>query len=104
MVVDHKPVTTDIKKDFLGQGLVIRREQDASEIVTLNQLAQSGDIKNELRWGKRYASVPKVVLEQWIAEGVDYRLISKDPAMLRKFKQKLEDPEWRALRTHTGNL
>jgi hypothetical protein len=96
-------VKTYIKKDHAGKGLIFRREQDATPVIQQNHEAER-DQANDLRFGRRFASVPMVILEKWIEEGIDYRLISKDPKMARAFKQKLSDPEFKYFRTHYNDL
>jgi hypothetical protein len=94
---------TKIFKDLQDNGLVFRRTQDATHILEGNKESQIYG-QDSLRWGKRFASVPEVILEKWIEEGIDYRLINKCEKTRKAFYAKLQDPEFRALRTHTGSL
>lgn len=92
-------------KIFKGDdGLLIRRSQDATHILDANKEAQVHGQAPDLQFGRRFASVPEVILEKWMEEGVDYRKINHDPEMMKKFKAKLNSPEFRLFRTHTGNL
>lgn len=84
-------------------GLHFRRSQDATHILQDNKDAQIYG-QQDLRFGRKFASVPEIILEKWIEEGIDYRLINKCEKTRKAFYSKLQDPEWRALRTHTGNL
>ena len=46
------------------------------------------------------ASIPASVRLKWILEeGWDWFDAGRDPDVARKFRQKLNDPEWRHLRT-----
>lgn len=95
--------STQIFKDYSGEGLHFRREQRVDPLIEDNKQAEAQGA-NDLKFGRRFAQVPMVVLEKWIEEGVDYRLIGRDPEMLRKFKRKLADPEWRYFRTHYNDI
>lgn len=94
--------TTEIFKG--DEGLHFRRSQDATHILEANKQAQVHGQSPDLRFGRKFASVPEVILEKWIEEGVDYRRLNKDPEMRKKFKAKLSSPEFRLFRTHTNSL
>jgi len=94
---------TQIFKDLQNNGLHIRRTQDATPILEGNKESQI-EGQDSLRWGKRFASVPEVILEKWIDEGIDYREINKCEKTKKAFYAKLQDPEFRYFRTHTGNI
>lgn len=51
---------------------------------------------------RKVAEIPCIVVEQWLKEGVN--IFSKDPDMQKKFKQKLNDYNYRYLRTFPGQL
>jgi hypothetical protein len=92
---------TEIKKQ--DNGLIFTRSQDATAILQANHEARVDPAK-DLRFGRRVASVPMVILEKWIEEGIDYRKISKDPDMKKRFFAKLNDPTWRSFKTTTGHI
>ena len=94
---------TEIFKDQLGQGLHIRRSQDATPILEANKQAQIYG-QNDLKFGRKFASVPTVILEKWMEEGIDYRKINHCEKTRKAFMAKMNSPEFRAFRTHTGNL
>ena len=46
------------------------------------------------------AHIPAVIALKWLDDGID--VFSSDPEQQRKVKQRLNDPEWRYLRTDGG--
>ena len=94
---------TSIIKDYSGEKLVFKTSQDCSDILEGNKIEQANPVA-DLRFGRKVASVPTAVLDAWIREGVDYRKISKDPEMRKKFFAKLNSPEWRYFKTTTGHI
>lgn len=94
---------TDIIKDHSGERIVIKNSFDCSEVLNQNKRDQIDPV-DDLRFGRKVASVPTIVLDAWIKEGIDYRLIGKDPAMKKKFFAKLNSPEWRYFKTTVGHI
>jgi hypothetical protein len=92
----------DLIKDHSNNALVIKTSQDCSDVIDQNK----DDFNNleDLSFGRKFASIPIDVLDAWIKEGVDYRRIQKDPAMAKKFQMKLNSPEFRAFRVHSGRI
>lgn len=93
----------DIKKDYAGNGLIIHKSQDVSGILQENRQDRNAG-PQDLSFGRKIASVPLDVLDAWIKEGVDYRRISKDPEMRKKFYAKLNSREWSAFKTYDGGI
>jgi len=93
----------DIKKDYAGNGLIIHKSQDVSGILQENRQDRNAG-PQDLSFGRKVASVPLDVLDAWIKEGVDYRRISKDPEMRKKFYAKLNSREWSAFKTYDGGI
>ena len=106
-MTDETPtsIKTEIIKDFSGNQIVITRSQPVGEILEEN-MREYNDTANQqdMGFGRKVASVPQDVLDQWILEGVDYRLVNRDPEMAKKFKAKLNSPEFRYFRTHNSRL
>jgi len=92
----------EIIKDYSGEALVFKTSQDCSGVIDQNK----DDFNNvkDLSFGRKYASVPIDVLDAWIREGVDYRRIGKDPEMAKKFRAKMNSPEFKAFRVHGGRV
>lgn len=51
---------------------------------------------------RHVAEIPNLVAEQWLKEGIN--IFSPDPDMQKKFRQKLNSPEYRYLRTFPGRV
>jgi hypothetical protein len=87
--------------DFDDGKFIYKREQDVEAILNHNKaLATDGDGYSPSRDIRRVASIPLVVVEQWLSEGVDIfnpdhkaevrrRLNSSDNAFLRTAPGKL---------------
>lgn len=81
----------------------IHHTQDVEPIIEHNKRLQNepdykkAGIKNEFQ---HFATIPDIVIMQWMKEGID--VFNKDhwPAVLRK----LRDPQYRHLRTSLGGI
>lgn len=84
-----------------GETVAIETRQDVSKLLDLNRR-----LRNEFQGYKDegehhhhlYARIPPVVITQWRNEGIDIF----DPDHADMVKKKLNDPEWRYLRTTEG--
>ena len=86
--------------------LIVKREQDTTGYLEQNkrELAEAPSWRpysgrSSLR---KVASVPMIVVEQMMKEGINP--LSNDPEMQRKFYQKLNSNEYRHLRTYPGKI
>lgn len=92
---------TRLHTDALTGALTVERSQDVTAILSANRaLANDGDGYSPSRELRRVASIPLVVVEQWMAEGIDLF----DPACRAAVRRRLNDPDWRWLRTAPGRL
>jgi hypothetical protein len=49
--------------------------------------------------------VPIDVLDAWIKhDGLDYRMINKDPDMRKRFFERLNSRDWSGFKVHNGSL
>ena len=81
--------------------IIIRKTQDVEPILEANKrLFNDGDGYSPSRELRRAASIPLVVVEQWMREGVD--IFNPDHA--EAIKRKLNSSEWAHLRTAPGRL
>lgn len=94
----------NILKDYSGEQLVFKKSQQCSDILQANHDEVADGGSPDLKWRKKFASIPIDVLDAWIDEGVDYRRISKDPEQRKRFFQKLNSNEFKAFRTSTSRL
>lgn len=82
--------------------LTFERTQDCEPILERNKALQNdGDGYSPSRDLRRVASIPNVVIEKWLNEdGINLF----DPAHADAVRRKLNDPEWRHLRTAPGQV
>jgi len=92
-----------IIKDEVGKQLVFHKSTDLAPILEANRQDRNAG-PQDLSFGRKIASVPTDVLDKWIQEGVDYRKIAKDPAMRKKFYDKLNSREFCAFKTYDGGI
>jgi hypothetical protein len=83
-------------------GLVVeKRTQDVQPILDSNgRIANSGDGYSKSRDLQHVASIPLIVVEQWLKEGVDVFNPEHEAAVMRR----LNDGGWLKLRTGGGRL
>jgi len=105
-ILDHDPLTGMVQKfdhTEVDGKTFIRTEQDVTGILERNIKLQHEEgykkqgIKEEFQ---HVASIPLVVIHQWMKEGIDIHNNDHWP----KIRQKLMDPDWRHLRTTLGNI
>lgn len=85
-----------------GDTLTFERVQDVEPILEQNKrLQNAGKQKGDFR---HIGSVPNVILEKWMNElGVPVLQMPKHE-FDRFIRKKLNDPEWRHLRTYDGGI
>jgi hypothetical protein len=80
---------------------VIRSTQDVEPIIENNKrLYNDGDGYSPSREWKRAASVPNIIIEQWMKKGINAYKYEDTPKILAM----LDSPEYRFLRTAPGRL
>ena len=106
-LVDHDPETGMAvwhEHDELTDATTIEHVQDCEPILEANKaLANAEDrgFTSKARELRRAASIPSAVVLKWLVEeGIDVMNPDHWPAVRRK----LNDPEWRHLRTAPGRL
>lgn len=88
--------------------LYVNRIQDVEPYLNQNTAQRNavGDYKN--KWSRKdrplrmVADIPNVIVEKWLKEGVN--VFSNDPDMVNKVRRKLDEPEYRYLKTHPGRI
>lgn len=99
-MADHDPLPWTGFWEDDGK-IIIRKTQDVEPILEDNKrLYTAGDGYSPSRDIRRAASIPLVVVEQWMREGVDIF----DPNCAAEIKRRLNDPQWAHLRTAPGRL
>ena len=91
----------DIIKDYANEQLVFKNSQQVGDILDYNRAARNAGAQ-DTSFGRKFASVPVTVLDAWIQEGVDYRLIQSDLDMRKRFYAKLR--EYNQFLTYQGGF
>ena len=90
--------------DALADATTIAHEQDCAAYLEANRALANADDRGFVsgaRELRRAASIPNAVVLKWLVEeGIDVMNPDHWPAVRRK----LNDPEWRHLRTAPGRL
>lgn len=96
-------ISTGLGYDPIDDELTLISEQDCQPTIELNKkLYNDGtDGYGETREWRRAASIPNIILEKWLKEEGIRWWDSEDAP---KLMAKLDDPEWRFLRTAPGHL
>ena len=84
--------------DFADGKMAISQKQDVSAILESNKESQKDEeaLKRGMKESfVKVASIPPIVQLQWLEEGIDLM----NPDHWPKVKAKLNDPEWRNIRT-----
>ena len=87
----------------MDKKLIFHKSTDVQPMLDMNRLDRNAS-PLDLSFGRKIASVPIDVLDVWISEGIDYRKIAKDPAMRKKFYEKLNSREWCGFKTYDGGI
>jgi hypothetical protein len=100
-------LSTTIKSE--AGNLVVKREQDTTAYLDANRKEfneapswrpyASGRRDKSMR---KVASIPLIVIEQWMKEGVN--IFDPSPEMQKKVAQKLNSNEFQGLRTYPGRV
>ena len=80
------------------------RSQDVNPILDLNKYEANNDAGAKTRFGVKAASIPNIVIEQWMREGIDVFNYGRCPVTTKRIKDKLNSNEFKYLRTNTGKL
>lgn len=81
-------------------GFTLQSIQDVEPIIEQNKAFQNTPQKSD--WGRHVASIPLVMIEKWGKEaGVNLLALPKDE-FHRFIKRKIDDPDYRWLRTDGG--
>lgn len=100
-------IKTKFHYDEMADRLYVERSQDVEKILDRNKaLANSHQAKRPHagRYKNTYthaASIPMVVIEQWMKEGIDF--FNPTPEDKRKIRQKLNG-DYKLLKTIPGTL
>ena len=91
-----------IDYDPLEDRLIVKSSQDIEHILNANKELQKDPTSTRSKSGefRKVASVPNIVIEQWLQEGINFF----DKADWPKVKQKLNSSDYLYLRTDLSRL
>ena len=83
---------------------LIEHEQDVEASLDHNKAMANEDDRgwSASRELRRVAHVPNIIIVKWLQEGLD--IFDPDPEMQKRYRAKLNDPDWRWLRTAPGRI
>lgn len=96
-------IQTGVSYDPIDDELTVVNQQDVGPILDLNKKLYNDGTNGygPTREWRRIASIPNVVLEKWLKEeGIRFW----DSEDMPKLAAKLDDPEWKYLRTAPGRV
>lgn len=94
------PIERKLHYNEDGDRLIIESIQDVEPVLNRNRELQKDKSKTrgkEMWW---VASIPNIVIEQWMKEGINIFKKEDWP----KVKARLNDPNYRYLRTDMANI
>lgn len=106
--------TSDLATTLKSEGgkLVVKRVQDTTPYLEANRAEfnaapswrpyASGQFGRKDKAMRKVASIPNIVVEQWMKEGVN--IFDPSPEMQKKVAQKLNSNEYQSLRTYPGRV
>ena len=100
-------VQTWFSRDPMTGEITIENVQDATPVVEANKHSQNHGEARHPFLGQRLATVPVVVLQQWLdADGLTQRDFDRWPreARLSYMKRRLNDRDWLFLRATSGSI
>ncbi len=87
-----------------GPGLKFHATADVAPMLERNKaMATHNDGYSKTREMRRVASIPLIILQLWKEEGWD-PFNTSDPDVQRKLAAKLDDPDFKWLRTADGRV
>ena len=91
------PVLTRIHFDRADRQITFERVQDVEPILDANKALRTDPVQSD--WGRLVADIPCVIIEKWLhEEGVNVLGLPAEE-FARFIAKKLDDPDWRHLRT-----
>lgn len=83
--------------------LVVKRTQDVEPFLDMNKRMQAEGAGGWRRTAKatrrQIAEIPNIVIEMWLKQGFNMFQVSE-----RELRKKLDEPEWRYLKTIPGRV
>ena len=95
-------VNANLHIDKTTDEVTLSHSQDVSGILEQNKKARGISENKKMGDMQRVASIPSIVVMQWMKEGINVMAPNKDD--LKRMKKKLNSPEYAYLRTGGGRL
>lgn len=104
-LLDHRgDVVSEFHYDEMEDRSFIKAVQDCEPIIEDNKRRQLDFIRRPGEWQRPIASIPVVIVEQWMREdGINWMSLPKHEKT-KYLRRKLNDPQWRHLRTSPGMM
>tara|TARA_R110001592_G_scaffold161788_1_gene394578 strand:+ start:1983 stop:2333 length:351 start_codon:yes stop_codon:yes gene_type:complete len=91
-----------IQHDTLNDSLTVTHSQDVSGVLAANKKAREDAEGRKMGETQRVASIPSVIVMEWMKEGINVMAPNRED--FKRIKKKLNSPEWAYLRTGGGRL
>jgi len=91
-----------IEHDTLNDSVTVSHSQDVSGVLEANKKARAEAEGRKMGETQRVASIPSVIVMEWMKEGINVMAPNRED--LKRMKKKLNSPEWAYLRTGGGRL
>lgn len=104
-VIDASGIITETWYNPHDDVLTVKRTQDVEPILEDNKSAYNSAPKHGQRFQHELvevAYIPNIVIEQWLKEGLN--IYRGDKETRKRLMAKLNDPDFRALRSRPGKL
>jgi hypothetical protein len=105
LLADHGPAGRVWYHPQPDGTFLIEHEQDVRPNLDTAKRLQNEDDRgwSPSRELRRVAHIPNIIIVKWLnEEGLD--IFDSDPEMQKRYRAKLNDPDWRWLRTAPGRI
>ena len=80
------------------------RSQDVDPYLKMNKYEANNDAGARTDFARKTASIPNIVIEMWMKEGIDVFKYGLCPDTTKRIKAKLNSNEFAYLRTHNSRV
>lgn len=98
-------IATEMHIDDSEKTFTLNRVQDVEPHLDLNKFLQT--LKQNSDWGRHVAHIPNIFYERWLKEEWDRgntHIRPFTPEFDELVERKLQDPDWKFLRTDSGHM
>ena len=96
-------ITTKLVQDNAGR-LQYERMQDVDPYLAMNKYERNNDAGAKTKFARKAATIPNIVIEQWLKEGIDVFKYGICPDTTKRIKAKLNSNDHQYLRTHNSRM